>query len=336
MLFFHFVLVYLGAGLGLWSAEAAAAWGVIGLVVFAGCGVWLWTRSAVYRHAVQPWLLLALYAILSGGLTAVARAGAGTWLALQPRYVTLSSLFWVSVIVVAALAIGCLLRDEAVSWRGMLAVVAGTSSIATLGAVSYGVTWSRGEAAVKVFHERLLQGRECVLHHDRAPDECLRLLNPFQPPLLRDFAARLEKLGRGPFAPSERERPLSSYTVVAGPAPAGYIDHVAVTDTVSFGTRRLGDVVASGWAMDPFAKTPVAAVLVVVDGEVMGRATMGGRRPDVKKAFKRSALVRSGWTFVLSSFRLDPGHHLVEAYALLDHERRIVKLPGSHSIEVGD
>ncbi len=329
-----YVLTYIGGALSFYGSKTIAQWwGATGIAAFTGCGIWLWTRSAAHRQALLPWLLLALYAILSGSMTGVGRAGLGVSQALSSRYVTISSLFWVSVIVVVALAIGRFLKDEAVSRTAGLAVVAVTTSIATLGAVSYGVTWSRAEGAVKAHHEALLRGQECLLYYDRAPDECLRILYP-DVQTVRQFARRLEALKLGPFAPSQRERPLASYTLVVGPGPAGFIDHV--TRAPADRTQGSDEVAVSGWGMDPFARSMAASVLIVVDGQVMGRATTGERRPDAARALHRNRLRRSGWVFRFGLFRLDPGLHLVEAYVVLDDNRRIVRLAGSSFIEVSD
>jgi hypothetical protein len=112
------------------------------------------------------------------------------------------------------------------------------------------------------------------------------------------------------------------------------MDHVAVTPADR--TRRLGEVVVSGWGRDPFARRPAASVLIVVDGQVMGRAPTGERRLDVARVLHQKGLGRSGWAFRFGVFRLDPGPHLVEAYWVLDDHRRIVKLEGARLIEIPD
>jgi hypothetical protein len=332
----RYVLSYIGAALSFnWSRTIAAWWGATVIAAFTGCGVWLWTRSAAHRQILLPWLLLALYAVLSGSMTGVGRAGFGVGQALVPRYVTISSLFWVSLLVVAALAVADLLQEGAIPRARAFAVVAITASLMTLAGVSYRLSWAFAEAGVKNHHNRLLQIRDCLTHYERAPEPCLLLLYA-DADVVRSAAKILERLALGPFAPTERELPLSSYTLTIAREPAGRIDRVTVSDAASFGVRRLGDVTVSGWAMDPFTKKPVTSVLVVVDGELVGRAATGRRRRDVAQAVGRSALARSGWKFIFSSFWLDPGHHTVEAYALLDRERRIVSLAGSRSIEVSE
>lgn len=333
LLYGHYVLIYLGGGLGSWSKTVSALWGALGLVTFTWCGVWLWARSPGLRHTLLPWILLGLYGLLSGFMTGIGRAGFGVEQALASRYITISSLFWVSCAVIGALALTRYLADGAVPRSRALTVIAVTASLLTLAGVSYGASWIHAEAALKDSNSRMRRGGECLLDYDRAPDECLRFLY-FDVALLRKYAQRLKSLSLGPFAQSKQEQLLSWYAVVSGPEPAGYIDDVAVHEAPASQTPRSGDVVVSGWGMDPFSRGPAASVLVVVGGHVMGRASTGEQRIDVAQALGRSGLLNSGWTFRFGLFRLATGSHLVEAYALLDDQRRIVKLVGSRVIEV--
>jgi hypothetical protein len=212
----YYVLVYVGAALGSWSEVAAASWGAIGIMAFAWCSVWLWARSPTHRRALLPWFLLALYAVISGFVTGLGRAGFGSQHALSSRYVTISSLFWMSLFVIVALAIAHFLESPTVSRTGAMATVVVTASLFILGAVSYGVSWTHGETELKGRHTALLRSGRCLLHYAQAPDECLRDLFP-DVGIIRNYGQRLEILGLGPFAPSTRERPLSWYTLALPP-----------------------------------------------------------------------------------------------------------------------
>jgi hypothetical protein len=66
------------------------------------------------------------------------------------------------------------------------------------------------------------------------------------------------------------------------------------------------------------------AVLVVVDGEVLGVAALrAGRAPS-----------QSVWRYRFGGFRLSPGAHRLEAYAVLSDGRGIALMSGSRTIEV--
>jgi hypothetical protein len=50
-----------------------------------------------------------------------------------------------------------------------------------------------------------------------------------------------------------------------------------------------------GWAVDPGAKAPVAAVLAAIDGKVVAQAPPTGRRPDIAALFKSRAYLDAGY-----------------------------------------
>ncbi|MBI4379655.1 MAG: hypothetical protein HY574_00450 [candidate division NC10 bacterium] len=204
----YYVLVYMGSGLGAWSTSVSASWGAVGIVTFAWCIAWLWVCSPGYRHPLLPWILLGLYSLLSGFMTGIGRAGYGVEQALGPPYVTISSLFWVSLIVIVVLAITRLVQDGTVSRIRAPAVVAVTVSLFILAGVSYGASWTHAKTALEHHSRVFLQAGECLPYYDRAPDDCLRVLWP-DVSTFKKRAHRLETLRLGPFSRSRPERPLS-------------------------------------------------------------------------------------------------------------------------------
>ena len=196
----YYVLTYMGSGLGAWSTLVSASWGAVGIAAFAWCSTWLWIRFPDLRHTtLLPWILLGLYGILSGFMIGIGRAGYSAAQALGPPYVTISSLFWVSLVVIASLAITHLLENRTVFRIQAQAGVAISVSLFTLAGVSYGTSWIHAEATLKGFHNAIRRGGECLRDYKKAPDDCLRFLWP-EVPTLRERAYRLEMLQLGPFA----------------------------------------------------------------------------------------------------------------------------------------
>jgi len=333
LLYGGYVLTYIGSSLGAWSIPVSAIWGAMGLVTFAWCGAWLWTRVPAYRRALMPWVLLGLYGISSGFMTGIGRIGFGVEQALSSRYVTISSLFWVSLAVIVVLAIAHLVHNATIAQGRVLTVVAVAVSLIMLAGVSYGVSSIRAITVLRTTSSELFRAGECLSYYDKVPDECLHALYP-SVTILRERAHRLQELAVGPFARRTLEQPLSWYTLVKESEPAGYIDEVVVHEALTHQTHRSGDVMVSGWGMDPFSGSSARSVLVVVGGRVMGRATTGEQRADVAKALGQEGLLHSGWRFRFELFRVAPGPQLVEAYALLSDGRRIVQLAGSRVVEV--
>lgn len=205
----YYVLAYMGSGLGAWSTPVSASWGAMGIATFAWCSAWLWMRSPGLRHnTLLPWILLGLYGILSGFMTGIGRAGYGVEQALGPPYITISSLFWISLVVIAALVIAHRLEDGTASKTRSQAAMVVIVFLLILAGVSYGASWIHAEATLKSFHHAIRRGGECLLDYDKAPDDCLHFLWP-DVSTLQERAHRLDVLKLGPFAQSRLERPLS-------------------------------------------------------------------------------------------------------------------------------
>jgi N-acetylmuramoyl-L-alanine amidase len=85
-------------------------------------------------------------------------------------------------------------------------------------------------------------------------------------------------------------------------ASQGYIDFPKDHDFVS------GDVTFAGWALDD--NGGVQQVEILVDGHLMGIATYGYARPDVKAAYPTAInSANSGWRFTLDTTQLGDNRH---------------------------
>jgi hypothetical protein len=329
-----FALVYLGAPFGAPSVLTSLLAGAAGGALLLGAGGWLWQRHRDRRDTVLAWFLLASFAILTAGMAAVGRSRFGAEHALASRYQTFSMLFWVSVAVVVALAARTMLAARLGRPR-RLALGAALAALASLAVVGYARAWSSADEALALRREALRRGRECVRFYRVAPDECLALIYP-DPGAVRARARRLEALGLGPFAPGRHEPSLSAHVLAPDPG-AGSLDRVQTGDAVivnpASATYRAREIVVSGWAIDPAAARPAPAVLVAVDGEIVGRTSPGLHRADVARALGDRRLLPSGWVFRFGAFRLTPGRHSVEAYAVR-HDGRLAPLRPAWSIAV--
>ncbi|MGD0112856.1 MAG: hypothetical protein ABSD48_13435 [Armatimonadota bacterium] len=101
-----YALVYLGRPVSEFHALRAGALGVAALLTIA----FLLRRSLGpgRQRVLLPYLCFSLYAVVSAGMTAVGRTGFGIMQALSPRYITVSNLLWLSILVLLYL----LLRSE--------------------------------------------------------------------------------------------------------------------------------------------------------------------------------------------------------------------------------
>jgi len=85
----HYVLNYLGSGIGRFTSELAPWLALSALIV--GTAMIVATRR---ERKAWPWVGLMLFGLLSAGLTALGRADEGVAQAFVSRYVSFSSTFW--------------------------------------------------------------------------------------------------------------------------------------------------------------------------------------------------------------------------------------------------
>ncbi len=103
-------------------------------------------------------------------------------------------------------------------------------------------------------------------------------------------------------------------TVVPQTPPFGYVDKAV--GSIGLTTLPVSDVLTvRGWAADALQGAPVTQVMVLIDGDPVGTATLGIARPDVASALKTPAYLNSGWVFSYAVSSLDPGVHTVTAVA---------------------
>jgi hypothetical protein len=93
-----------------------------------------------------------------------------------------------------------------------------------------------------------------------------------------------------------------------GPTPE------AIARPLSLGVSRLASL--QGWAIDPRAKTPAAAVLAAIDGKVVARVAPSTARPDIAAHFKDRAYLRSGYELPNVPLPLASGESELRVYGL--------------------
>jgi RHS repeat-associated protein len=100
-----------------------------------------------------------------------------------------------------------------------------------------------------------------------------------------------------------------------GSAPILSIDSGANAGNGGSSVPQGGTILATGWAADNEDGAPVAKVEVLLDGNVLGLATLGGSRPDVASAYNRPDFINSWWGFTGSIGMVTPGTHIIAAVA---------------------
>jgi GH25 family lysozyme M1 (1,4-beta-N-acetylmuramidase) len=96
-------------------------------------------------------------------------------------------------------------------------------------------------------------------------------------------------------------KPLSYFTGKTDPQPVR-----ACIDEPLPGATLQGSAAVRGWALD---EKGVDSIDILIDGNVVGQATLGGSRPDVEKAYPLYNTSTSGFDYHLDATTIAPGAH---------------------------
>jgi sugar lactone lactonase YvrE len=102
---------------------------------------------------------------------------------------------------------------------------------------------------------------------------------------------------------------------MAGGLPFGNLDSAVDAITHSTTVALARNLLVGGWAADPQDGAPVRQVQILIDGTVVGNATLGLPRHDVAAAYNNPAYLNSGWTFGYAALGLSLGTHTVTVIA---------------------
>jgi hypothetical protein len=188
--FLEYVATYLGNPLGGGNIYAAIAAGTVLMTAAIVLPILLRRNQSVFA-AMMPWLCLALYALISAGVTGIGRLGLGVRQAMSYRYTTIASLLILAVLVMAA--------QWAVIRREKLPPVSTTSfMIAGLVLLLLGGTyiWSFvvGVQTMRRGKIYMSQGMAALKDYPRTSDESLLMLYP-RIDIIRERVQILSKLG---------------------------------------------------------------------------------------------------------------------------------------------
>lgn len=163
--YIKYVLIYMGRPLS-YMHGPALLFGAVSLGLFFGfCGYLLLYRKELFRQAI-PWIALGLYALGTASTTGLGRLGFGVDEALSSRYTTISSLFFVSALMVVWIA-----RNEFKRFLGSLFIpLKICATLVFLGLLLINFSW--GVHAAIGQHRTLRALRACTSMPDPT-DTCL-------------------------------------------------------------------------------------------------------------------------------------------------------------------
>lgn len=191
--FLLYFFVDLGGPLAIWAgAPSSAVVGAFGFVAYLAT-IFIWRRVAMSsrREDFVPWFALGAFSILTAAMTSIGRAGLGVEQALQGRYVTPSTLFWVALVSLGGLAFASL--DTARSWRAVILVSFGA------GLILFGFASVWGFARMEELYAERLADYVIARHYRTATDDEMREIYP-SASAARTYLEELQSIGQGPAA----------------------------------------------------------------------------------------------------------------------------------------
>ncbi|MEM1172358.1 MAG: hypothetical protein AAGJ08_25590 [Cyanobacteria bacterium P01_H01_bin.35] len=307
---FHYFLTFLGAPLAFENLTVAT---IVGALVF---GLWMflcWQLFGLVKtdflllHRLIVWLIIGIYAIISGAVTAVGRVGFGVGQALAPRYTAFSLYLMVSLIYLLAIFLQLISQNNT---RKKLIRYSSLLLISVFLVLHINTTIN---ALDRMSDRRviLLQSKACLLTINVIhKDECWVMKRSPEP--LRETANILDKLG---FLQPGLVKSKNIQYIAEEPKSDliyGYFDTVNQIDNQTY--------IANGWATLPERGEVADGVILTYEnskGEAIIFKLINQRmpRPSVREYFNNSTYLYSGWQKSFSVEEIPQGTVKLKAWA---------------------
>jgi len=194
--FMEYILAYLGSSVSGDSVRQSIVYGALVVLLFLSAVAFQRLRMKRWENVV-PWVTVGFFSLLCGGIIGIGRLGYGIDQALSSRYVSLSSLFFISAMILFVFT----LVD--VSPRGkdiMIIVLLVITMILCSGFISSYLSGVREGYYRKLFIGQFSRS----LYHLENPDDNELKMIYWDVKVLKDRAAILQNLRIGPYAPTTK------------------------------------------------------------------------------------------------------------------------------------
>jgi len=152
------------------------------------------------KSKIAPWCQIAVFGLLCAFIVGVGRLDIAVWQSLSSRYILLSTLFIEGTLVMTIVFLLHITRTTKTAQRRKFAkggIICIFIFLSLFIAGGYIQGWVQGEA---FFKQISVVGGNCLLDIDNSNDECLEILNSFDPQIVREKAKILQELCLGPFS----------------------------------------------------------------------------------------------------------------------------------------
>lgn len=318
----EFVVVWLGAAL---RSDAVGAL-VPGLLATAACCVtlflsllFLYRNKTLWKH-YYPWLLLIMFSLASGLLTAIGRVNLGTDVVFgtsgngflaSTRYNATSVFAYFGLVgLLFNLYIDWIRYDQV--WRSRFPIL--ITAYCTLFAVAWTFMLSEESARVRRFQVNARRARTAVMWITALPENPELLLAY---PYLNSFQQRIEEMHRAGLLKlppiSDRIKQIISSVPAVNNAEAGSLDSCS---PLGYGRFRF-----TGWARNPTRNEPADYVVLGYDApdqpfRPFTAIPTGHTRPDLVNLFKSVSMKQGGFDQDVDLSKLPTGDLQIKAWAV--------------------
>lgn len=321
-----FLLIWIGAPLTPgFSPDAYELAMVPGMVILAAfslvlvCTVYTILMKDERSRALYPWAVTGLYALLTGLVTAVTRAGHGLPHAFLSRYTSVSVFLLISLVVAL-----CLIYFLFFSRRERT-LQAGLAFFSVPLVILHLSVCSCSRAAMEQHRNELLEGMTALRFCRIMPqNRKLDYLYPSNPGHLIERFEALSALGLTGIKPEEPE----SLDLLSSADRTGHGEY-GCFDLCRMREDRMLE--AGGWAADVKNGIPAQYVLIAYSnrsGEVKPLTVLRPcyRRPDVVRVHRKETMLLSGFYSLIDSQVLPEGEVTLSAWYFDRAGRRVFQL----------
>ncbi|MDJ0556366.1 MAG: hypothetical protein QNJ68_18395 [Microcoleaceae cyanobacterium MO_207.B10] len=332
----QYFLCFLGSPLG-WNTPIAS---VTNSMIIGGVAIAIFIISCIYilKHSQDykffnrtiPWIMIGLYAVISGLITTTGRVGFGIEQSLSSKYTTFSLYLIVSIIHL----IPILFKDG--TSRGYLSNQEIPAQIKTFLATAliflHIQTFYYSGIRIMSLKSILLRGKACLLLINFEQDECQKI-DIYGPggdrKVIKNIANSLTKLNLLNPGLVKTNKVKDIIDISSDNQVDGKFERIKKLDNNMY--------LASGWAVLKNQSRPVDAVILTYDnslGEstIFAVADLATSRLDISEKYQAEKFLNFGWerTFYSQEFAEDLVN--IKAWVFDTNTGKVFPLPGVHVI----
>lgn len=304
--YIKYIFAYLGAPIVNFNYYYSIFFGFVGVSLLSVLSI-LYIKRGIRVDIV--WVALGLYSILSAFMSSVGRFRFGIEQAMSSRYITISSLLWVSLfIIIFNLEHSGIKIYRKHTAKIILLIITITPLL---------INFTKSTVEFRKWHEKLMPARnELISSRDYYimqrlyPDcdvlkEMIEIIDKYNISSLREY------------------KHFSNYTQLKDSTTIfGRVE--TITSNESLNNLAHDSIFRiSGWAIDPISQMPAKSIIVVCNNNIISRADIADSRRDIVEQFNNYNYIKSGWNMRVSCKEIPDGESDIKVYVVLNDGLKI-------------